>query len=291
MHAKQAIAQKQQEFLKDASNGLTNNLNSNVLGNGPQPGVDTSSTGATGGTVGANGSGPTQAQRRCSSQLQNRQQTAGVKSSKDLHKRDQSNRALKNQSQNSNRASAQNHRTANNKSSMRTTIAGSKPAAFPNSNTISQSLNNTQKMRKGDANNSTKRPGSSKKAENQPPVVGQLSSMFNSNHQLLVGNQQANYEQIQNILKAKNQNMQGDARVEQQKTLSASSSNRALSSLNNTLNNYQMINYNQQSQKAIMNPGYLFATQQNASIPQKRRVIPARDGNSQSALSLTQQPD
>jgi len=80
--------------------------------------------------------------------------------------------------------------------------------------------------------------------------------------------------------------------VEQQKTLSASSSKDALSSLNNTLNNYQMLNYNQQSQKTILNPSYLFAShQQQPSIPQKKRIIPARDDNSQSALSLTQHPD
>ena len=94
------------------------------------------------------------------------------------------------------------------------------------------------------------------------------------------------------MLMQKNQNMQADARMDHHYSLSASSSNPALSSLNNTLNNYQMLNYSQQSQKTILNQGYLFASHhQQPSIPQKKRLIPARDANSQSALSLTQHPD
>ena len=53
-----------------------------------------------------------------------------------------------------------------------------------------------------------------------------------------------------------------------------------------------MLNYNQQSQPTILNPGYLFTSHhQQPSIPQKKRLIQARDDNSQSALSLTQHYD
>ena len=157
--------QKQQRVPSDASTGLINNLNVNSFGKGQRGGPDTASTGATGGTAGANGGA--QAQRRCSSQLQNRQQVPGGKYSKDLNRREMSSRANKNQSQNSNYVTGNNSRNVNNKANLRSTISGSKPAGFANTNTntITQSLNNTQKMRKGETN-SSKRGMSNRKSGN-----------------------------------------------------------------------------------------------------------------------------
>ena len=85
-----------------------------------------------------------------------------------------SSRAKKNQSQNSNYVTGNNNRN-NNKGNLRSTISGSKPAGFANTNTntITPSLNNTQKMRKGEINTS-KRGMSNRKSTNSKNNSRQL---------------------------------------------------------------------------------------------------------------------